>query len=36
MVSVSTVAARSCLGATALAVGPVVLLHHIEPEFDPA
>jgi Protein of unknown function (DUF998) len=36
VVSVSTVAAVYSLGATALAVGLVVLLHFLEPEFDPS
>lgn len=35
MDAVSTVAAVYSLGATALAVGLVVLLHRLEPEFDP-
>jgi hypothetical protein len=36
MASVSTVAAGYSLGATALAAGLVVLLHWLEPEFDPS
>jgi len=36
MDSVTTVAAFYALGATALAVGIVVLLHFLEPEFDPS
>jgi Protein of unknown function (DUF998) len=36
MASVSNVAAAYALGATALAVGLVVLLHRFEPEFDPS
>jgi hypothetical protein len=36
MVSVSTVAALYSLTATGLAVGLVVLLHFLEPEFDPS
>jgi hypothetical protein len=36
MASVSTVAAAYSLGAAALAIGLVVLLHWLEPEFDPS
>jgi len=36
MVSVSTVAAVYSLSVTGLAVGLVVLLHFLEPEFDPS
>jgi Protein of unknown function (DUF998) len=36
MASVTTVAAVYSLGATALAVGLMVLLHFLEPEFDPS
>jgi hypothetical protein len=36
MASVSTIAAVYSLGATALAVGLIVLLHFLEPEFDPS
>jgi hypothetical protein len=36
MASLSTVAAVYALGATALAVGLVVLLHRLEPEFAPS
>lgn len=36
MASVSTVAAVYSLGPTALAVGLMVLLHVLEPEFDPS
>jgi hypothetical protein len=36
MVSVTTGAAVYSLGATALAVGLVVALHVVEPEFDPS
>lgn len=36
MASISTVFAVCTLSATALAVGLVVLLHYLEPEFDPS
>src|SRR5215469_17173529 len=36
MASISNVAAAYALGAVALAVGLVVLLHRLEPEFDPS
>ncbi|MGO8951296.1 MAG: DUF998 domain-containing protein [Ktedonobacterales bacterium] len=36
MASLTTVAAVYSLGATALAVGLMVLLHFLEPEFDPS
>ncbi len=36
MASVSTIAAVYSLGAIALSVGLVVLLHYLEPEFDPS
>ncbi len=36
MISVSTVAAAYALGAVALAVALIVLLHFLEPEFDPS
>lgn len=36
MASISTVAAFYSLGAAALAVGPMALLHFLEPEFDPS
>ena len=36
MASVSTVATVYSLGASTLAVGLIVLLHVLEPEFDPS
>jgi hypothetical protein len=36
MTSLSTVAAVYSVGATALTIGLVVLLHRLEPEFDPS
>lgn len=36
MIPIMTVAAVYCLGVTVLAVGLVILLHRLEPEYDPS